>query len=175
MEFVSNIWTWIGISLGGVSLAGIIVAIIYGSLKGAFNRTIRKVNVEKIAERVCDKSIDRIKEVSFTQNIQPIVESELKKITEEANKYIDKNLKDTQEKYDQLIAILEKFYAYFDDSLVSDAKKQELKKAIEQAKMAKPQLSKEFGIKEIVIESQKDKEQKKVVLVKPQDKIKIER
>ena len=38
--------------------------------------------------------MERIKQVSFKQNIQPIVESELKKVTETANEYIKKQLKE---------------------------------------------------------------------------------
>ena len=82
MEILSQIWVWIGTAIGGVSLAGIISAIIYGSLKGAFNRTISKINVQKIAEQATEKGVDKVKKISFTHSIQPIVESELKKVNE---------------------------------------------------------------------------------------------
>ena len=47
MEFLSGIWAWVMTAVGGVTLAGIISAIIYGSLKGAFNKTISKINMQK--------------------------------------------------------------------------------------------------------------------------------
>lgn len=156
MEFLNNIWVWIGSAIGGVTLAGIIGAVVYGCLKGAFNRAIQKMNVEKVTEGVVNKSMERIKEVSFTQSIQPIVESELKKITEEANKYIEERIKQTEEEYAKIIAVLEKFYAYFDDSLVSDAKKKELKEAIESAKTKAPKAT-EVAVDKIII-SEKAKE-----------------
>ena len=73
---------------------------------------INKINVEKIADEATKKGVDKIKTMSFKQSIQPLAESELKKITETANAYIDKSLKDVQEKYDHLIAIIEKLSAY---------------------------------------------------------------
>ena len=156
MEFINNIWIWIGSAIGGISLAGIIAAIVYGCLKGAFNRTISKINLEKTSETIANKQMERIKKVSFSQNIQPIVESELRKITDAANEYIKKELDETQKRYDNVINILEKFYAYFDDSLVSESKKQELKKALEEAKSEVP-VSNEIQIKEIVVEEPKKK------------------
>ena len=154
MEFLSNIGMWIVGALGGLSIAGIISAIIYGCLKGAFNRTLQKMNIEKINENLANKQMERIKKVSFTQNIQPLVETELKKVTEAANEYIKKELIETQKKYDNVIMVLEKFYAYFDDSLVSDVKKEELRKALDDAKndTSKPN---EINVDEIVIEEPK--------------------
>lgn len=134
MEILNEVWVWIITALGGISLTSIITAVIIGCLKGAFNKAVAKINVEKIADDATNKGIERVKKISFEQSIQPIVESELKKVTETANKYIKDTLAETQAKYDKLVAVLEKFYAYFDDSLVSEAKKQELKQALEDAK-----------------------------------------
>lgn len=134
MEVLNEIWVWLVAALGGVTLTGVIAAVITGCLKGAFNKTISKINVEKIAEDATNKGIDKVKKISFEQSIQPICESELKKITEAANDYIKKALAETQKGYDNIIAVLEKFYAYFDDSLVSETKKQELRQALDEAK-----------------------------------------
>ena len=134
MEIFNEIWIWLVTALGGISITSIIAAVIISCLKGAFNKTISKINVEKIADDATNKGIEKVKKISFEQSIQPIVESELKKITEAANEYIKASLVETQKRYDKLIAVLEKFYAYFDDSLVSETKKQELKQALEEAK-----------------------------------------
>lgn len=138
MEFLSEIWMWIATILGGVSLTAILTGVIVGCLKGAFSKLISKVNVEKIAEDTTTKSIEKIKKVSFEQSLLPIAKSELQKITETANEYIKASLAETQAKYDKLVAVLEKFYAYFDDSLVSESKKQELKQALDEAKETTP-------------------------------------
>ena len=134
-ELFSQIWIWIASALGGVSIAGIISAIIYGCLKGAFNRTIAKINIQKISEETADKSILKIKDVSFKHSIQPIVEGELKKINEYATEVVKEQLAKMEEKYNKLLNVIEKLSAYFDNSIgVSENAKQELKQAITDAK-----------------------------------------
>ena len=146
-EIFSQIWVWIVSALGGISLAGIITAVIYGSLKGAFNRAIAKVNVEKISEEATEKGIEQVKKISFTQSIQPVVESELKKVTESANEYIKANLEETQENYNKLLDVLLKFSAFFDGSIyVSDEARDELKTAIEEAKYTKVENNQEVTL-----------------------------
>lgn len=137
METLNAIWQAIYPYVAGVSVTGILSAVIYGCLKGAFSKTISKVNVEKICEDATSKGIDKVKEVSFKQSIQPLCESELKKITEQANEYMKSYLDEMNKKYDQLIEIIEKLSAYFDNSIgVSDTAKEDLKDSINKAKIA---------------------------------------
>ena len=134
MEILNEIWVWIVSALGGVSLAGVISAAIYGCLKGAFSKTISKINVEKIAKDATDKGIDKVKAVSFSHSIQPLVESELKKINEMSVEVVKKELNEVKAEYKTLINIIKKLSAYFDNSIgVSDTAKQELKQAIAEA------------------------------------------
>ena len=134
MEILNEIWVWIVSALGGVSLAGVISAAIYGCLKGAFSKTISKINVEKIADEATEKGIEKVKNVSFSHSIQPIVESELKKINEYSVEVVQKELAEVKAEYKTLINIIKKLSAYFDNSIgVSDTAKQELKQAIAEA------------------------------------------
>lgn len=134
MEILNEIWVWIVSALGGVSLAGVISAAIYGCLKGAFSKTISKINVEKIADEATEKGIEKVKNVSFSHSIQPIVESELKKINEYSVEVVQKELAEVKAEYKTLIDIIKKLSAYFDNSIgVSETAKQELKQAIAQA------------------------------------------
>lgn len=134
MEILNEIWVWIVSALGGVSLAGVISAAIYGCLKGAFSKTIAKINVEKIADEATEKGIEKVKNVSFSHSIQPIVESELKKINEYSVEVVQKELSEVKAEYKTLIDIIKKLSAYFDNSIgVSETAKQELKQAIAQA------------------------------------------
>ena len=134
MEFLSTFWGWILTTVGGISLAGIITAILYGCLKGAFAKTVSKINVEKIAEKATEKGIERVKKVSFTHNIQPLVESELSKINEKSVEVMQETLKEVQEKYDQLIDILDGLAKYFDNSIgVPEDKKTALREKIAKA------------------------------------------
>lgn len=150
MEFLNEIWVWIMSAVGGISLSAIISSIIYGCLKGAFNKTISKINVESIADKATEKGVERVKKVSFTHNIQPLVESELKKVNEHAVEVLKKELADVQAKYDNVIDILDKLACYFDNSIgVADEKKAELKQAIAKAQN-KPMVAESVVVDEIV-------------------------
>ena len=134
MEIFNEIWVWIGTALGGISLSAIISAIIYGCLKGAFNRAIAKINVQKIADQATEKGVEKVKKVTFTHSIQPLVESELKKINEHSVEMLKKELLAVKDKYDKVINILDKLAAYFDNSIgVPEEKKAELKQALAEA------------------------------------------
>lgn len=135
MEILNQIWQAIAPYVAGISVSGIISVVIYGCLKSAFNRTINKINVEKIAEKATDKGIEKVKTVSFKHSIQPLVESELAKIDEKVAKQFKEELKKGQDNYNKLVAVLEKLSAYFDGSIgVSEQAKAELKQALADAK-----------------------------------------
>lgn len=155
MEFLNEIWVWIMSAIGGLSLSAIISSIIYGCLKGAFNKTISKINVESIADKATEKGIERVKKVSFTHNIQPLVESSLEKVNEKAVETLREELVKLDNKYNNIINILEKQAAYFDNSIgVPEEKKAELKQAIAEAQN-KPVVAESVVIDEIVIPSTK--------------------
>lgn len=164
MEILNQVWVWIVSALGGVSLAGIISAITYGTLKGAFNRTISKINVQKIADQATEKGVEKVKKVSFTHSIQPLVESELKKINEHSIEVLKTTLADVTAKYNQVINVLEKLSAYFDGSFVSEQTKQELKQALADAKN-EPTIAESVVVEEFIEEEPKQ-------AVEPQNKAK---
>jgi hypothetical protein len=135
MEFLSEIWVWIATALGGVSLTGAIVGVICTVLKGSFRKAISKINVEKIAETATEKGIERVKKISFTHSIQPLVESGLEKINEKSIELVKAELKEVRDGYNKIVDILDKLSSYFDDSIgVTEDKKKLLKNAIENAK-----------------------------------------
>jgi hypothetical protein len=134
---VNTILTYVVSIFSGISVGGLISAIIYGCLKGAFSRTIAKIDVDKAEKAAVDKGIEKIQNVTFTHSIQPLVESELKKITEEANAYIKRELEETQRRYLLLVDCVAKLAAYFDNSIgVPDSAKEALKEALEIAENA---------------------------------------
>ena len=136
MEVLNELWTWVASIVGGVSLAGIVTTVIYGSLKGAFNRTISKINVQKIADEATEKGIEKVRKVSFSHSIQPLVESELKKINEKATEVLEAKLEEVNANYSRLVVCLEKLSAYFDNSIgVTDKAKEEMKEALANAKL----------------------------------------
>ena len=158
MEILDIVWQYIAPIFGGLSIAGIVSAIIYGCLKGAFNRTISKINTEKITQEATNKGIEKIKEVSFKHNIQPIVESELKKVREEMTACAQQELKEVKEQYSKLLNVMEKFAAYFDNSIgVPDEAKEELKQALKDAEI-EPTTAEISVDSEIVVEDTKSAE-----------------
>lgn len=155
MDILNQIWQAVAPYLAGISVSGIISAVIYGCLKGAFNKTISKINVEKIADEATEKGIEKVKKISYEQSIQPLVESELKKIDEYAAKEFKKELEEVKDSYDKLLVVLEKLAAYFDNSIgVSEESKKELHQAIEDAK-SEPTTAKSVEVE--VVDSEEEK------------------
>ena len=135
MEILNTVWVWVLTILGSISLSSIFLFVVKLSVGGQVKKLIAKINVKEIADQATEKGVAKVKKISFTHNIQPLVESELKKINESSTEVLKKELKETQEKYDKLINIVDKLACYFDNSIgVADEKKADLKKAIADAK-----------------------------------------
>lgn len=149
METLSQIWIWIVSILGGISLSAVFAFIIKISLSAAFNKIISKINVQKIADQATEKGIEKVKKISFTHNIQPLVESELKKINEKSTEILKQTLLEVQAKYDKVINVLDKLSKYFDNSIgVAEEKKEELREALSEA-LEKPIIVESSIVEEI--------------------------
>lgn len=134
MEVLDQIWQYVLPVGGGVTLGAMIIAVIVPIIKGVITKAVSKIDVEKIENTAVDKGLEKIKTVSFKQSIQPLCESELKKVTETANKYIKDQIDTMNENYTKLIVILTKLSAYFDNSIaVTEQAKAELKQALADA------------------------------------------
>ena len=138
-EILQEIWNTIAPYVAGGTLGSTILVSVVLILRAAICKKIdgvkESVNNKVIANDVSKDLLEKIKNISFEQDIQPIVQSELKKVTEEANTYLKQQLKETQEGYNKLLNCVEKLAMYFDNSIgVSDEAKAELKNAIELAR-----------------------------------------
>lgn len=159
METFNKIWKIIQPYLTGITLGGIVSCLFYCLFKYGFTKTLNKVDTKKLEDKAVEKAQESVKTTTFKTNIQPLVESELKKVVETATKNYqtlnDELRKDTQESYEKLLACLEALGNYFDDSIaVSNAKKDAFHSAIEVAKGTK-EIAKET---EIVVSISEDKE-----------------
>lgn len=141
-EIFSQVWTYIAGGLAGIG-GGAIVTWLFSLMLANSNRKHTKALLEaieafkssQIVDLAVDKGVDRIKSIQLTQNIQPIVESEIQKAYEVAFKGLNHELELTRKRYNDLVVCLEKLADYFEYSYgVSDETKQELRDAIEQAK-----------------------------------------
>lgn len=134
MDTLTNIWNWVLPIGGGITLGAIIIFIGTLLIKGAFNKITAKLNIDKLQETAILRAIEKIKTISFEQSIQPVVESGLKKVSEEANGRIAEAYGDLRKRYDALLGVVVALSAYFDNSVgVPDETKKALKDAIDKA------------------------------------------
>jgi len=138
-EILGNTWAILGLSIGGVSVLTIICTVLWFVLKASFNKTIRKINIEKICEEAYKKGfeagVNRVKEISFKHNIEPLVKSKLEEVNEYSIGVVKEEMGELKANYTKLVNILEAQAKYFDNSIgVSEEAKAELKEAIAEAK-----------------------------------------
>lgn len=161
MDDLANIWNMIApyVTNGAIwgTIASILGACISRAIKKSTDKTTTAFSTKVVANEVKKEIKEDIKNISFEQTIQPLVESELKKVTEAANEYVKQQLKEAQEGYNKLLNCLEKLSAYFDNSIgVPDEAKAELKQAIEDAKVPAEPVN-TFETK-VVVEEEQPKE-----------------
>lgn len=134
MEILNTIWQYVLPIGGGVTLGALIIGILVPVVKGTVSKLIDHVNVEKIEEKAVNAGIEKIKTVSFKQSIAPLVKSELVKVVEVVDDKINEKLDEVDKRYAQIVNILAKLSAYFDNSIaVSEDAKQELRDALSDA------------------------------------------
>lgn len=136
-EVFSQVWTYIAGGVAGIG-GGAIISWLFSLILAHSNKKHTKAlldAIETFRSAQFDKSIEQIKSINLTQNIQPIVQSEIVKAYETAFEGLHNELELTRKRYADLVNCFEKLSEYFEYSYgVSDETKQELKNAIEQAK-----------------------------------------
>lgn len=138
METLQQIWTYALPIGGGLTVGAIVIAIatflFKNVLGGQLTKQLNKIDIQAIENKAVDGGLKRIKEISFTQSIEPLVKAELVKISENANKDMKATIDELKAQNVQLLAVLKAFAAYFDNSIgVSDEAKLTLKDTIEGA------------------------------------------
>lgn len=176
-ELIHSAWFWIITAASGISVTGIIGLLISAFIRGRIQRKIAKYNVEKLVRQIVKEEIaeflKQVKNVAFTQNIQPLVESELVKVTERIDKRVNDTLKDLIKRVDLLHLENKALAAYFDSSLgVTDDAKKGLKLAI--ANYEKETAPKEQEVY-VVVEETKDEPKAEKKAEKTQNKASVER
>lgn len=147
MDTLNLIWQYVLPIGGGVTVGAVLIAIATILFKGFANKLIAKVNIGKVEDKAVEKGVEKIKEISFKQSIEPLAKSELEKITEQANEYIKDSLEQAHKDNQKMLLILKKFASFFDNSIaITEEKKQELKELIDEA------LEDKINAQDIVIE-----------------------
>ena len=136
-EIFSNVWTWIvGVigMIGVPTITGIIAAFSAMARQHKITQNYYD-SVENLVGNATQAGINQIKNITFKNDIQPLVESELKKVYEYSIAVLETSLKAVQGQYGHVVDVLEALAKYFDNSIgVSEDAKAELKEAIEEAK-----------------------------------------
>lgn len=136
MEVLNSIWNYVLPIGGGVTIGAVLIAIGSIVIKSVTEKVLKKVDIEKIETKAVEKGVEKVKAYTFKHNIQPLVNSELEKVVEVVDRKVDAKLDKVDKRYGDLILCIEKLANYFDNSIgVSEEKKAELKKAIENAKI----------------------------------------
>ena len=134
MEILNTIWQYVLPIGGGVTLGALIISILVPVVRGTVSKLIDRINVEKIEEKAVNAGVEKIKTMSFKQSIAPLVKSELVKVVEVVDDKLNEKLDEVDKRYAQIVNILAKLSAYFDNSIaVSETAKQELREALADA------------------------------------------
>lgn len=133
---LQEIWNYALPIGGGVAVSTIVIALGGAFIKGIVNKAVAKVNLAEVEKKAVDSGIDKLKTVSFKQSIQPLVTSELQKVTETVLHKVDEKLDVVDDGFYKVVNILEKLSAYFDNSIaISEEAKEELREALAEAKV----------------------------------------
>lgn len=135
MTTLKGIWTNIAPYVAGISIGGMVSCGFYCLFKFSFNKALNKIDTNKMENKCINAAKQEVKETTFKVSIQPIVQSEIKKATEEITEYSKKELlksnNDLSQRLDKLTNVVIALGNYFDDSIgVSDTKKQAFKEAV---------------------------------------------
>ena len=147
MDWFTNIWGWVVGIASGVSYGAILTAVIVMGIKRIGNKSEKK-QVEicrettlEATEYAIEKGLGAIKTKVHKHDIEPLVEEKLRIAAKVASEEQVKELQRIHEENQKIVAILEKFSVYFDDSYyISAETKAELKEAISNAKENKADL-----------------------------------
>lgn len=162
MEILNTIWQYVLPIGGGVTLGALIIGILVPVVKGTVSKLIDRINVEKIEEKAVNAGVEKIKTMSFKQSIAPLVKSELVKVVEVVDDKLNEKLDEVDKRYAQIVNILAKLSAYFDNSIaVSEDAKQELKDALDDASKTSYIADDEIGVVVERTEAEKPAEEEK--------------
>ncbi len=124
-EFLKSIWLWIIGGFSGVSIIGIAILIFRAAISNVINKLIGKLAFKQFYDEVKQKSIDDLKQISFSQSLEPIAKSELEKINEKADERLNKEFQKLYKQNENILNVIKLFASYFDDSfMISNDKKE---------------------------------------------------
>lgn len=123
---------WENIRLWLPTILSFVVAGLTAIMQGLIKKAISKESFTEVANKMIDKSVDRIGDITYKVDIMPVIESKVKTYMEQVSEELDKKIENqtSEEKTTQqlLIYLLQ---IYSNSMLLDSTQKEEITKFIE--------------------------------------------
>lgn len=134
MEVLNQVWDYLLPYIPTI-ISAVISTVMIFIIKSIVGKKLNSIDAEKVSTQATNACLNTIKGVSFVQSIEPLVKSELVKVSEQAKMVSQREVKNLIAKYDKIIEILQALKTYFDDSaFISQENKEKLQQKIDNAK-----------------------------------------
>lgn len=135
VENIQSLWDKVSPYLAGITLGGIVSCFFYAFFSGSIKKFINKISIGDMVEKTVDESMERIKTLTLTLELQPLVAEELEKIEKRVEDANQKAYEKVIESNAKLLIAFDKLASYFDNSIaVPQEVKDDLHKTILEAK-----------------------------------------
>ena len=116
MKTFNEVWVMVQPIVTSALFSAICTAIICGIIKGVINKRFSKYDVEEFSKKACELVIDRLQGMTFTHDIEPLVESKLAEIKQELTKTMIDDLSNVRDIEVAISKLIGDFTKYFDNA-----------------------------------------------------------
>ncbi len=158
VENIQALWDKVSPYLAGITLGGIVSCFFYAFFSGSIKKFINKISIGDMVEKTVDESMERIKTLAITLELQPLVAEELDRIQKQVIEANQKAYEKVLESNAKLIDCFGKLASYFDNSIaVPQEIKEELHLAISEAKENVAPTETTIDVKPIIVDKKQAK------------------
>lgn len=158
VENIQALWDKVSPYLAGITLGGIVSCFFYAFFSGSIKKFINKISIGDMVEKTVDESMNRIKTLTLSIELQPLVAEELQKIEKQVLEANQKAYEKVLESNAKLIDCFGKLASYFDNSIaVPQEIKDELHLAINEAKENVNPTKEVIEVKPIIVDKKQAK------------------
>lgn len=155
---------WENVRLWLPSIISIVVACISAFFASVIKKTMTAETFTDVAEKMIDKSYNKIGEISYKVDIQPVLESAVKKYMEEVSSSLDKKIETQTQEEKTTQQLLIYVLQLFSSSRVIDSKqKEEIETYINGLTETNKQVELETKPIEVEVSTTTNKEEEKLI------------
>ena len=156
VEEIQKLWNVVSPYLTGITIGGIVSCFFYAFFSGSIKKFINKISIGDMIDKTVDESMNRIKTLTISLELQPLVAEELEKIEKRVEETNQKAYEKVLQSNAQLIECFGKLASYFDSSIaVPQEIKDDLHLAIDNAKENVAPTKEEIIVKPIIVNEEK--------------------